>query len=150
MNLIGEILPTSKVLLDWSVGNKNQLFERVAIEFEQQDGLNHQDVLDSLFAREKLGSTGLGYGVAVPHGRLMGLKQALGMFIRLQTPVDFESPDNQLVSLVFLMLVPENASETHLTVLSELASKFSLPHIRNTLLQTQDAFEVHQILTSEE
>ena len=79
-------------------------------------------MFDSLFAREKLGSTGLGQGIAIPHGRIKGLKDALGAFVRPRQPIPFDAPDGKPVSLVFVLLVPEQATEKHLQILSELAA----------------------------
>ncbi len=93
--------------------------------FEARLGLARSTIFDSLFAREKLGSTGLGQGVAIPHGRIKGLKEAAGAFIRLATPVPFDSPDGRAVDLLFVLLVPEQATEEHLQILSELAQRFS-------------------------
>jgi len=85
--------------------------------FEQKLGMPRASIFDSLFAREKLGSTGLGQGIAIPHGRIKGLKQAAGAVIRLQTPIPFDSPDGKPVTLLFVLLVPEQATEEHLQIL---------------------------------
>ena len=102
-------------------------------------------VYDALFAREKLGSTGLGLGVAIPHGRIKGLKQATGAFVRLQTPVPFESPDGNPVDLVFVLLVPEAATDQHLALLSELAQMLSERAFRQKLYAAADANALHQL-----
>jgi PTS system nitrogen regulatory IIA component len=102
-------------------------------------------VFDSLFAREKLGSTGLGQGVAIPHGRIKGLKDATGAFLRLAAPVPFDSPDGKPVSLLFVLLVPEVATEQHLQILSELAQHFSDRTCREALASAIDANCVRQI-----
>jgi PTS system nitrogen regulatory IIA component len=95
-------------------------------------------IFDSLFAREKLGSTGLGQGVAIPHGRIKGLKQAAGAFLRLASPVPFDSPDGRPVNLLFVLLVPEQATEEHLQILSELAQRFSDRAFRESLQTAAD------------
>jgi PTS system nitrogen regulatory IIA component len=105
-------------------------------------------VFDSLFAREKLGSTGLGQGIAIPHGRIKGLKEATGAFLRLTAPVPFDSPDGKPVSLLFVLLVPEQATEQHLQILSELAQRFSDRVCREALSAAPDAMTVLQLLTS--
>ncbi|MBS1144703.1 MAG: ptsN [Proteobacteria bacterium] len=107
--------------------------------FENRLGLARSVIFDSLFAREKLGSTGLGQGVAIPHGRIKGLKQAVGAFLRLATPVPFDSPDGRPVDLLFVLLVPEQATEQHLQILSELAQKFSDRTFREQLHAAADA-----------
>ncbi|MNT49860.1 Nitrogen regulatory protein [compost metagenome] len=86
-----------------------------------------------MFAREKLGSTGLGQGVAIPHGRIKSLKEATGIFIRLKAPIPFDAPDGKPVSLLFVLLVPEQATDIHLQVLSELAQRFSSKALREQM-----------------
>ena len=119
MSLIGEILPLSHIVLDLEVGSKKRLFEEAGLLLEHEAELPHGDVFDCLFAREKLGSTGLGQGVAIPHGRHACVKKATGAFIRTKEPVAFDAPDGKPVSLIFTLLVPENATGEHLEVLSQ-------------------------------
>lgn len=148
MSLIKDILPISHIVLDLDVGSKKRLFEQAGLLLENDDGLSRADVFDCLFAREKLGSTGLGQGVAIPHGRTSAVKNTVGVFFRLKNPVSFDAPDGLPVSLVFVLLVPENASSQHLEVLSELANKFSLKSVRDALLAATSKEEVQLILTS--
>ena len=105
-------------------------------------------MFESLFAREKLGSTGLGRGIAIPHGRIKGLRHASGAFLRLTTPVPFDSPDGAPVSLLFVLLVPEQATEQHLQILSELAERFSDRACRDALLQAQSADDVRNVFAN--
>ncbi|MBP7581512.1 MAG: PTS sugar transporter subunit IIA, partial [Vogesella sp.] len=130
MSLIGKILPQQNVLADVDVSSKKRLFEQVGLMVENSHGIARSDIFDSLFAREKLGSTGLGQGVAIPHGRVKGLKEATGVFIRLASPIPFDSPDGKPVNLLFVLLVPEQATDLHLQVLSELAQLFSSRSLR--------------------
>lgn len=146
MKLIGDILPLSHVVLDMEVSSKKRLFEQVGQLMEAQSGLSHTEVFDCLFAREKLGTTGLGQGVAVPHGRHAGLTQATGAFIRTKEPVDFDSPDGKPVSLVFVLLVPEQATGEHLEVLSHLAARFSEKQVRDALMAGKTPEEVRDLL----
>src|SRR5207249_7226667 len=95
------------------VTSKKRMFEQAGLLFENNQGVARSLVFDSLFARERLGSTGLGQGLAIPHGRIKGLKEAVGAFVRLAQPVPFDAPDGKPVSLVFLLLVPEQATEQH-------------------------------------
>ena len=134
MNPLNNLLSAGQVLLELDAGSKKRVFEQAGILFESHLGLARAVVFDSLFAREKLGSTGLGQGIAIPHGRIKGLKQAAGAFIRLATPVAFDSPDGRPVSLLFVLLVPEQATEEHLQILSELAQRFSERSFREALL----------------
>jgi PTS system nitrogen regulatory IIA component len=139
MNPLTNILSASQVLLDLDAGSKKRVFEQAGMLFESHLGLARAIVFDSLFAREKLGSTGLGQGIAIPHGRIKGLKQAAGAFLRLSNPVPFDSPDGRPVNLLFVLLVPEQATEEHLQILSELAQRFAERPFREALLAAQDA-----------
>lgn len=125
-------------MLDLEAGSKKRVFEQAGMLFENHLGLARAIVFDSLFAREKLGSTGLGQGIAIPHGRIKGLKQAAGAFLRLSTPVPFDSPDGRPVNLLFVLLVPEQATEQHLQILSELAQRFADKPFREALLAATD------------
>ena len=147
MSLVAKLLAPSHVHLDVQVSSKKRLFEQVGLLFENHDGIAKSVVFDSLFARERLGSTGLGQGVAIPHGRIKGLKDALGAFVRTATPIPFESPDGQPVQLVFAMLVPEHATEAHLQILSELAQMFSDRGLREAMAQAADAAALHRLIT---
>ena len=147
MSLVARILPPSHVVADLQASSKKRLFEQAGLLFENHDKIARSVVFDSLFAREKLGSTGLGQGVAIPHGRIKGLKEALGAFVRLAQPVPFESPDGQPVSLAFVLLVPEKATEKHLQILSELAQMFSDKTFRERLLAAAGAPELHELIT---
>jgi PTS system nitrogen regulatory IIA component len=148
MNLIAKLLPPSNILLDLDVTSKKRMFEQAGLLFENNQGVARSLVFDSLFARERLGSTGLGQGVAIPHGRIKGLKEAVGAFVRLAQPVPFDAPDGKPVSLVFLLLVPEQATEQHLRVLSELAQMLSDRELREKLSTGTDAGTLHQHITA--
>jgi PTS system nitrogen regulatory IIA component len=139
MSQIADLLPVENILLDLDAGSKTRLFEAVGTLFEANRGLSSKVVVDSLLAREKLGSTGLGQGVAIPHGRIRGLAQAQGAFVRLKSPIPFDAPDGKPVTHVFVLLVPEQATETHLQLLSELAQMFSEARFRESLSDPVDA-----------
>jgi PTS system nitrogen regulatory IIA component len=139
MNQIADLLPATNILLDLDAGTKSRLFDAVGGLFESQRGLVRASVVDSLMAREKLGSTGLGQGIAIPHGRIKGLKTALGAFVRLRSPIAFDAPDGKPVGQVFVLLVPEHATEQHLELLSELAQMFSERSFRERLAAAPDA-----------
>ena len=139
MSQIAALLPTRNILLDLDAGSKTRLFEAVGALFETNHGVPRRVVVDSLLAREKLGSTGLGQGVAIPHGRIKGLKVARGAFLRLKQPVPFDAPDGKPVSQVFVLLVPEQATDLHLQLLSELAQMFSERGFREKLGVASDA-----------
>lgn len=148
MSLIAKLLPASHVVVDLQASSKKRLFEQAGLLFENQDAIARSTVFDSLFARERLGSTGLGQGVAIPHGRIKGLKEALCAFFRLAQPVPFDAPDGQPVSLAFVLLVPEQATEKHLQILSELAQMFSDRALREAMAQAADAAALHQLVTA--
>ncbi len=145
MSLLAQILPAENILLDLEASSKKRVFEQAGIIFENNQGIARSLVFDSLFDREKLGSTGLGQGVAIPHGRIKGLKQVKSAFLRLAAPVPFESPDGKPVSMLFVMLVPEQASEQHLQILSELAQRFSDREFRERLAAAPDAAAVRKL-----
>jgi PTS system nitrogen regulatory IIA component len=142
MNLIVQLLPESHILLDVAASSKKRVFEQASELFETSGGIAHALVFESLLAREKLGSTGLGQGIAIPHGRIKGLKQAVGAFIRLVGPIDFDAPDGRPVTQLFVLLVPEQATEAHLQILSQLAACFAERAFREALAAAPDAAAV--------
>jgi len=148
MSLVAKLLAPSRVALDLPLSSKKRLFEQAGLLFENQDGIARSLVFDSLFAREKLGSTGLGQGVAIPHGRIKSLKEALGAFLRPAQPVPFDAPDGNPVSLVFVLLVPEKATEKHLQILSQLAQMFSDKALRESLARAPDARALHELIAA--
>jgi PTS system nitrogen regulatory IIA component len=133
MNLLASLLPLSNVELDIDARDKGAALERAAQLFENNQGLSGSRIVESLTAREQLGSTGLGKGVAIPHGRLRGLKRAAAAIIRVKEPIEFDSPDGQPVWLLVVLLVPEHATQQHLEILSELAQMLSEPSMRGQL-----------------
>ena len=148
MSLVAKLLPLENVLPDLAASSKKRLFEQVGLLFENRHGIARNVVFESLFARERLGSTGLGQGVAIPHGRIKGLKEALGAFVRLAQPIPFDAPDGQPVRLAFALLVPEQATEKHLEILSELAQMFSDRALREALAGAADAATLHQLISA--
>jgi nitrogen PTS system EIIA component len=144
MNLIAKLLPAQNVVLDLDVSSKKRVFEHAGLLFENNQNVARSQVFDSLFAREKLGSTGLGQGIAIPHGRIKGLKDAVGAMIRMREPIPFDAPDGQPVNLIFVLLVPERATDLHLQILSELAQMFSDQAFREQLLKAGSADAMHQ------
>ncbi len=145
MNLISKILPSDNILLDTESTSKKRMFERVGMLFESNQQISRSLVFDSLFAREKLGSTGLGQGVAIPHGRIAKLRDATAAFVKTSHPIPFDAPDGQPVNLIFVLLVPERANDLHLQILGELAQMFSDPQFRNRLLDCADAAGIHRM-----
>jgi nitrogen PTS system EIIA component len=148
MNQISKILPVTNVVIDIDASSKKRAFEQVGLLVENQYGIARSTVFDSLIARERLGSTGLGQGVAIPHGRIKGLKDAIAVFARLQTAIQFEAPDTKPVDLMVFLLVPEHANQRHLEILSELAQMLSDRAFRERLATLPSAAEVHQAFES--
>jgi PTS system nitrogen regulatory IIA component len=147
MNLIAKLLPLSNIVLDADLTSKKRIFEQAGLLFENNQQVARNEVFDSLFAREKLGSTGLGQGVAIPHGRIKGLKAAAGAIIRVQGSVPFDAPDGQNVRLVFVLLVPERATDEHLQILSELAQMFCDKPFREKLFTSATPEDLLQLIT---
>jgi nitrogen PTS system EIIA component len=148
MNLISRLLPASNILLDLPASSKKRAFEQAGLLFENNQGVARAKVFDSLFARERLGSTGLGQGVAIPHGRIKGMKEAVAAFVRVAEPIPFDAPDGQPVAVMIFLLVPEQASQTHLDLLSELAQMLSDKAFRQSLLDAPTPEAVHAALAA--
>ncbi len=147
MSLISKILTPECVLLDSESASKKRVFERVGLLFENTQHIARSQVFDSLFAREKLGSTGLGQGVAIPHGRVKGLRDAVAAFVKMQNPIPFDAPDGQPVNFIFVLLVPERATDMHLQLLGELAQMFSDKSFRDKLENTDDPVAIHKLFS---
>jgi len=145
MNLISTILPLENVILDPDSTSKKRVFERVGILFENTRQIGRSQVFDSLFAREKLGSTGLGQGVAIPHGRIKNLRDAVAAFVKTETAIPFDAPDGQPVNLIFVLLVPERATDLHLQLLGELAQMFSDKTFREQLQSNNTPEDIHKL-----
>lgn len=143
MTNLAKILSLDNIVLDLEVSSKKRTFEQVGILFENNNGIARATVSDNLFARERLGSTGLGHGVAVPHGRIKGLKSALAAFVRLSEPIPFESPDGQPVSLLIFLLIPDHVTQQHLEILSEIAEMFSNETLRTELQTCQEKTTIY-------
>lgn len=148
MNHLSRILPAGNIVLDLAVTSKKRAFEQAGLLFENHHGLARTVVFDSLFARERLGSTALGQGVAVPHGRVKGLDTPMAAFLRLAQPIAFDAPDGEPVSMLMCLLVPEAATQQHLDILAELAHLMSNKALREALAIEKDPNEVHRMLTT--
>ncbi len=114
--------------------------------FQNCQGIARATVFDSLFARERQGSTGMGHGVAIPHGRIAHLKSPIGAFLRLKDAIPFDAPDAKPVNLLFFVLVPEKAAHTHLLILASLAELFSDASMRTLLATLSEPAAIHQSL----
>lgn len=148
MTTLAKILPPKNVILDLEVSSKKRAFEQAGLIFENNCGIARATVSENLFARERLGSTGLGHGVAVPHGRIKGLKNPVAAFVRLSQAIPFESPDGKPVHLLIFLLIPDQDTQQHLAVLSEVATLFSNEEIRANLSAEKNAELIHHQIIS--
>jgi PTS system nitrogen regulatory IIA component len=146
MNRLSSILPEGQVLVQLDATSKKRAFEEAGLLFENLHGLSRALVTDSLFARERLGSTGLGHGVAIPHGRIKGLKSPMAAVFQLAQPIGFDAPDEQPVGLLIFLLVPEAATQKHLEILSEIAELLSDAALRETIKASTDAHALHGLI----
>jgi PTS system nitrogen regulatory IIA component len=146
MNRLAHILSPSQVLAQVEVTSKKRAFEEAGLLFENLHGLSRALVTDSLFSRERLGSTGLGHGVAIPHGRIKGLKSPLAAVFQLSQPIGFDAPDDKAVGLMIFLLVPEAATQKHLEILSEIAELLSDGPLREQLTVCADAAQLHALI----
>ena len=148
MNRLAAILPASDVHVGLEATSKKRVFEQAGLVFENQHQIARATITDNLFARERLGSTGLGHGVAIPHGRIKGLKNPLAAVIRVAQPIAFDAPDDEPVSLLIFLLVPEAATQRHLEILSEIAEMLSDRELRERLKASPDAAALHKLIAS--
>ena len=148
MNRLANILPLAQVLVHVDATSKKRAFEEAGLLFENLHGLSRAVVTDSLFSRERLGSTGLGHGVAIPHGRIKGLKAPMAAVLQLTQAIGFDAPDEQAVNLLIFLLVPEAATQKHLEILSEIAELLSDAQLRAKLGTSADAAELHGLIAS--
>ena len=135
-----EVLAADRIASGVTVTSKKRALEELSkLLSEGTPALGESDILSALSGREKLGSTGLGHGVAIPHGRMAGIEQAVGAFVRLKHPVDYDAHDGQAVDLMFGLLVPQAATEQHLKILAAIAESFSDEAFCASLRETGDA-----------
>ena len=146
MNRLASILPAAQVLVQVEVTSKKRAFEEAGLLFEGLHGLNRALVAESLFARERLGSTGLGHGVAIPHGRIKGLKSPMAAVFQLEKAIGFDAPDEQPVSLLIFLLVPEASTQKHLEILSEIAELLSDTALRENIKNSTAQEGLHQLI----
>ena len=146
MNRLASILPETQVLVGVEATSKKRAFEEAGLLFESLHGLSRALITDSLFARERLGSTGLGHGVAIPHGRIKGLKAPMAAVLQLRQAIGFDAPDEQPVGLLIFLLVPEAATQKHLEILSEIAELLSDASLRERIKSAPTAEQLHALI----
>ena len=135
-----------QALSDQSLLSKKRVFERAAEAMGGSLNLSSETIYRALLAREKLGSTAIGEGIAIPHCRINDCAVAAGCLVTLQEPIDFGSADGQDVDIIFVLLVPEEATEVHLKLLAAVARSFSHAEVRDRVRQTQDPEALKQLL----
>ena len=141
-----DLLSPGRVVAPGPIPGKKRLLEKASGLLAEGNAELERAVFDSLVGRERLGSTGLGHGVAIPHGRSAKVATAVGCFLRLAEPVDFGSPDGMPVDLVFALVVPEHFASQHLMLLSQLAEMFGDADFRDQLRAARDAAALHALL----
>ena len=139
-----------QVLSEESLSSKKRVFERAAEAMGAALNLNSENIYRALLAREKLGSTAIGEGIAIPHCRINECAEAAGCLLTLREPIDFGSTDGRDVDVIFVLLVPEEATQAHLNLLAALARSFSNADLRNGVRQTLDPEELRQLLLNGE
>jgi len=148
MNRLASILPVEQVLVGVEATSKKRAFEEAGLLFENLHGLSRALVTDSLFARERLGSTGLGHGVAIPHGRIKGLKSPMAAVFQLDQSIGFDAPDELPVKVLIFLLVPEAATQKHLEILSEIAELLGNASVRDSMLVSSTAETLHGVIAN--
>lgn len=144
---LGDLLEVSAIMPALKANSKKQLLQLLSEKAAGIAGISEREVFDTILQREKLGSTGVGNGIAIPHGKLPGVKRITGVFARLETPVDFEALDDQPVDLVFLLLAPEGAGADHLKALSRIARVLRDGDTTTKIRGTQDAAAIYTLLS---
>ena len=147
---ISALLSPKSIFIDTEISSKKKLLELIANIVADRTSLPEPMVYASLLNRERLGSTALGQGFAVPHARLAELDQTMGCFFRLKEPVNFEAPDNRPVDLVFTIVIPEEATEEHLMLLSSLAKIFSSESVCDAIRAAASKDEIATIIETAE
>jgi PTS system nitrogen regulatory IIA component len=143
---LSDIVAPTAIVPALKVNGKKQALQELAARAAELTGQNEKAILEILLQREKLGSTGVGNGVAIPHGKLPKLGRLFGLFARLERPIDFEALDSQPVDLVFLLLAPEGAGADHLKALARVARLLRDPEVARKLRESRDADALYAVL----
>ena len=146
--LISDLLSPERIRCDVQSSSKKRLLEVISEELARDTSeFSKREIFESLIARERLGSTGLGNGVAIPHGRVKGSQHVQASFIRLKKPVPFDAVDGQPVDLLFCLAVPEDCGEDHLKLLAQVAELFSDPEILQQLREAESPARLLQLIS---
>lgn len=146
---IASLISPSAVMANVPGNSRKQVFQVISERLATLSGLDERAILETLRQRERLGTTGVGQGIAIPHGRIAGLNRLVGLFAKLARPVDFEAMDGQPVDLMFVLLAPEDAGADHLQALARIARLFRGPTLAQKLRQADDEAALYAILTTE-
>ncbi len=141
-----EFLTPDAVAPGLKAGGKKQVLQEVSAQAARLAGLDEREVFETLLHRERLGSTGIGDGIAIPHGKMPRLERLFGLFARLDKPVDFDALDGQPVEIVFLLLAPEGAGADHLKALARVARVLREPGILDRIRAARDASAIYAVL----
>jgi PTS system nitrogen regulatory IIA component len=141
-----DLVAPNAIIPALKVNNKKQAIQEISARAAELTGQNERTILEILMQREKLGSTAVGNGVAIPHGKLAKLGRLFGLFARLERPIDFDALDGQPVDLVFLLLAPEPAGADHLKALARVARLLRDPETARKLRESHDANTIHAVL----
>jgi PTS system nitrogen regulatory IIA component len=144
---LSDLVSLDGILPSLKVQSKKQVIQELASRAAAMTGLAEREIFDTLYEREQLGSTGVGHGIAIPHGKLAGLNRLIGLFARLERPIEFDSIDDQPVDLVVALLGPEGAGADHLKALALFARLLRDKPIANKLRASQDRDAIYSILT---
>jgi PTS system nitrogen regulatory IIA component len=144
--LLTDLVVPNAIIPALKVNGKKQLLQEIAAKAAELCGQNERAILEVLQQREKLGSTGVGHGIAIPHGKLSRLSKLFGLFARLERPIDFEALDGQPVDLVFLLLAPEGAGADHLKALARVARLLRDADVARKLRSSRDAEALYAVL----
>jgi len=144
--LLTDLVAPNAIIPALKVNGKKQLLQEIAAKAAELCGQNERAILEVLQQREKLGSTGVGHGIAIPHGKLSRLSKLFGLFARLERPIDFEALDGQPVDLVFLLLAPEGAGADHLKALARVARLLRDADVARKLRSSRDAETLYAVL----
>lgn len=146
-----EILTPERTLTAVLVHSKKRVLEMVSdIAAKSINDIDQKEIYSCLLERERLGSTGLGDGIALPHSRIPGLDKTIGILFSLKQPIDFDSIDQKPVDIVLSLLVPEQSTDEHLQLLAHIAEQFSHPEFRDKIRQIEDPHDLYQLMTSYE
>lgn len=148
--LLSDFISPDSVVSSLKAKSKKQLLQDLSARAARLTGLPERDIFDVLLQRERLGSTALGRGIAIPHGKLQGLKRIVGFFARLAEPVDFDAVDGQKVDIVFLLLAPEGAGADHLKALARISRLLREGSAVEKLRACKDAAGLYAVLTEDE